>query len=86
MNDNEILSNLNCFRNKILWQGRQEKEVEPKEEQPVKKEPEKKKKKPAAATEEEDDGMPKEPKSKDPRTALPKGTFDLERFYSNNAW
>ena len=47
---------------------------------------EKKKKKPAAATEEEDDGMPKEPKSKDPRTALPKGTFDLERFYSNNAW
>ena len=31
--------------------------------------------------------MPKEPKSKDPLAALPKGTFDLEewkRFYSNN--
>merc|ERR1712130_993074 len=35
----------------------------------------------------EDDGMPKEPKAKDPLAALPKGTFDLEewkRFYSNN--
>merc|ERR1711971_991495 len=48
--------------------------------------PEKKKEKPAPA-EEEDDGMPKEPKSKDPLAGLPKGTFDLEewkRFYSNN--
>merc|ERR1712018_90939 len=47
----------------------------------------KKKEKPAAAAEEEDDGMPKEPKAKDPLAALPKGTFDLEewkRFYSNN--
>merc|ERR1711909_186709 len=36
---------------------------------------------------EDDDGMPKEPKSKDPLAGLPKGTFDLEewkRFYSNN--
>merc|ERR1712223_1141016 len=52
-----------------------------------KKEPEKKKEKPAEKAEEEDDGMPKEPKAKDPLAALPKGTFDLEewkRFYSNN--
>merc|ERR1712088_1299752 len=37
--------------------------------------------------EEEEDGMPKEPKAKDPLAGLPKGTFDLEewkRFYSNN--
>merc|ERR1739845_142362 len=57
-----------------------------KEEKP-KKEPEKKKEKPAEKAEEEDDGMPKEPKAKDPLAALPKGTFDLEewkRFYSNN--
>merc|ERR1711874_53395 len=48
---------------------------------------EKKKEKPAEKAEEEDDGMPKEPKAKDPLAALPKGTFDLEewkRFYSNN--
>merc|ERR1712029_1174840 len=66
--------------------GDKKKEEKPKKEQPAKKEPEKKKEKPAAA-EEEDDGMPKEPKSKDPLAALPKGTFDLEewkRFYSNN--
>merc|ERR1711971_16545 len=66
--------------------GDNKKEAEPKKEQPAKKEPEKKKEKPAPA-EEEDDGMPKEPKSKDPLAALPKGTFDLEewkRFYSNN--
>merc|ERR1711874_499825 len=47
----------------------------------------KKKEKPAEKAEEEDDGMPKEPKAKDPLAALPKGTFDLEewkRFYSNN--
>merc|ERR1711962_1900743 len=52
-----------------------------------KKEAEKKKEKPAEKAEEEDDGMPKEPKVKDPLAALPKGTFDLEewkRFYSNN--
>merc|ERR1711990_479650 len=67
--------------------GDKKKEEKPKKEQPAKKEPEKKKEKPAAAAEEEDDGMPKEPKSKDPLAALPKGTFDLEewkRFYSNN--
>merc|ERR1712168_1010611 len=66
--------------------GDKKKEEKPKKEQPAKKEPEKKKEKPAAA-EEEDDGMPKEPKAKDPLAALPKGTFDLEewkRFYSNN--
>merc|ERR1711872_930316 len=47
----------------------------------------KKKEKPTEKAEEEDDGMPKEPKAKDPLAALPKGTFDLEewkRFYSNN--
>merc|ERR1711972_547475 len=47
----------------------------------------KKEEKPAEKAEEEDDGMPKEPKAKDPLAALPKGTFDLEewkRFYSNN--
>merc|ERR1712034_57725 len=46
-----------------------------------------KKEKPAEKAEEEDDGMPKEPKAKDPLAALPKGTLDLEewkRFYSNN--
>ena len=67
--------------------GDKKKEEKPKKEQPAKKEPEKKKEKPAAAAEEEDDGMPKEPKAKDPLAALPKGTFDLEewkRFYSNN--
>merc|ERR1711928_222628 len=58
--------------------GDKKKEEKPKKEQPAKKEPEKKKEKPAAAAEEEDDGMPKEPKSKDPLAALPKGTFDLE--------
>merc|ERR1712192_231029 len=66
--------------------GDNKKEAKPKKEQPAKKEPEKKKEKPAPA-EEEDDGMPKEPKSKDPLAGLPKGTFDLEeskRFYSNN--
>merc|ERR1739847_68828 len=50
-----------------------------------KKEPEKKKE--AKKEEGEDDGMPAEPKAKDPLAALPKGTFDLEewkRFYSNN--
>merc|ERR1712107_335856 len=63
------------------------KEEKPKKEQQPKKEPEKKKEKPAEKAEEEDDGMPKEPKAKDPLAALPKGTFDLEewkRFYSNN--
>merc|ERR1719201_824463 len=67
--------------------GDKKKEEKPKKEQPAKKEPEKKKEKPAAAAEEDDDGMPKEPKSKDPLAGLPKGTFDLEewkRFYSNN--
>merc|ERR1712083_451684 len=66
--------------------GDKKKDDKPKKEQPAKKEPEKKKEKPAPA-EEEDDGMPKEPKAKDPLAALPKGTFDLEewkRFYSNN--
>merc|ERR1712008_402217 len=56
------------------------KEVKPKAEPAKKKEPKAKEEK----EEEEDDGMPAEPKSKDP---LPKGTFDLEewkRFYSNN--
>merc|ERR1739848_397377 len=67
--------------------GDKKKEEKPKKEQQPKKEPEKKKEKPAEKAEEEDDGMPKEPKSKDPLAALPKGTFDLEewkRFYSNN--
>merc|ERR1712243_285690 len=67
--------------------GDKKKEEKPKKEQPAKKEPEKKKEKPAEKAEEEDDGMPKEPNSKDPLAALPKGTFDLEewkRFYSNN--
>merc|ERR1712032_996487 len=59
--------------------GDKKKEEKPKKEQPAKKEPEKKKEKPAAAAE-EDDGMPKEPKSKDPLAALPKGTFDLEEW------
>jgi elongation factor 1-gamma len=60
------------------------KEAKPKAEPAKKKEPEKKKE---VEAEEEDDGMPKEPKAKDPLAALPKGTFDLEewkRFYSNN--
>merc|ERR1719266_222203 len=57
--------------------GDKKKDDKPKKEQPAKKEPEKKKEKPAAAAEEED-GMPKEPKAKDPLAALPKGTFDLE--------
>merc|ERR1712241_1257600 len=35
----------------------------------------KKKEKPAEKAEEEDDGMPKEPRAKDPLAALPKGTF-----------
>merc|ERR1712066_499225 len=67
--------------------GDKKKEEKPKKEQQPKKEPEKKKEKPAEKAEEEDDGMPKEPKAKDPLAALPKGTFDLEewkRFYSNN--
>merc|ERR1712181_100199 len=59
--------------------GDNKKEAKPKKEQPAKKEPEKKKEKPAPA-EEEDDGMPKEPKSKDPLAGLPKGTFDLEEW------
>merc|ERR1711910_207847 len=59
--------------------GDKKKEEKPKKEQQPKKEPEKKKEKPAAA-EEEDDGMPKEPKAKDPLAALPKGTFDLEEW------
>merc|ERR1712088_1069868 len=66
--------------------GDKKKDDKPKKEQPAKKEPEKKKEKPAPA-EEDDDGMPKEPKSKDPLAALPKGAFDLEelkRVYSNN--
>jgi len=61
------------------------KEAKPKAEPAKKKEPEKKKE--AKKEEEEDDGMPAEPKAKDPLAALPKGTFDLEewkRFYSNN--
>jgi len=59
------------------------KEAKPKAEPAKKKEPKAKVEK----EEEEDDGMPAEPKSKDPLAALPKGTFDLEewkRFYSNN--
>merc|ERR1712147_348810 len=67
--------------------GDKKKEEKPKKEQQPKKEPEKKKEKPAEKAEEEDDGMPKEPKAKDPLAALPKGTFDLEewkRFNSNN--
>merc|ERR1712233_158296 len=42
--------------------GDKKKEEKPKKEQPAEK---------------EDDGMPKEPKAKDPLAALPKGTFDL---------
>merc|ERR1719150_558569 len=67
--------------------GDKKKEEKPKKEQQPKKEPEEKKKEKPAPAEEEDDGMPKEPKAKDPLAALPKGTFDLEewkRFYSNN--
>merc|ERR1711962_465133 len=55
--------------------GDKKKEEKPKKEQQPKKEPEKKKEKPAEKAEEEDDGMPKEPKAKDPLAALPKGTF-----------
>jgi len=66
--------------------GDKKKEAKPKQEQAKKKEPEKKKEKPADAGMDED-GIPVEPKKKDPMDALPKGTFDLEewkRFYSNN--
>lgn len=63
--------------------GDKKKEAKAKSEPAKKKEPEKKKEKP----QEDDDGVPAEPKPKDPMDALPKGTFDLEewkRFYSNN--
>lgn len=68
------------------FSGGKKKDAKPKAEQAKKKEPEKKKEKPAGDLE-DDDGMPVEPKQKDPMDALPKGTFDLEewkRFYSNN--
>merc|ERR1712062_367863 len=58
--------------------GDKKKEEKPKKEQQPKKEPEKKKEEPAEKAEEEDDGIPKEPKAKDPLAALPKGTFDQE--------
>jgi len=66
--------------------GEKKKEAKPKQEPAKKKEPEKKKEK-SAEPAADDDGMPKEPKAKDPMAELPKGTFDLEewkRFYSNN--
>jgi len=66
--------------------GEKKKEAKPKQEQAKKKEPEKKKEK-SAEPAEDDNGIPAEPKKKDPMDALPKGTFDLEewkRFYSNN--
>merc|ERR1712034_257806 len=66
--------------------GDKKKEAKPKAEPAKKKEPEKKKEK-SAEPAADDDGMPKEPKAKDPMAELPKGTFDLEewkRFYSNN--
>jgi len=63
------------------------KESKPKAEPAKKKEPEKKKEKPVSELTLDDNGIPAEPKKKDPMDALPKGTFDLEewkRFYSNN--
>jgi len=66
--------------------GEKKKETKPKAEPAQKKEPEKKKEKPAEPAL-DDNGMPAEPKKKDPFDAMPKGTFDLEewkRFYSNN--
>jgi len=65
--------------------GKQKKEAQPKKEQPKKEEKPKKEAKPA--DDEDDDGMPREPKSKDPFDACPPSAFNFDSWkkcYSNN--